>query len=33
MPLYECATTVQTLTDQQRAEIADGNTNAHVELK
>jgi len=32
MPLYECATTAGTLTDQQRAEIADGITNAHVEI-
>lgn len=32
MPLSECATTAGTLTDAQRAEIADVITRAHVEI-
>ncbi|MDG4668782.1 tautomerase family protein [Mycobacterium sp. 236(2023)] len=32
MPLYECATTEGALTDEQRAEIADGITRAHVDI-
>ena len=32
MPLYECVTTAGTLTDRQRADIADGITHAHVEI-
>lgn len=32
MPLYECATTAGTLSEEQRAEIANGITRAHVEI-